>query len=126
MSKKPLSKKFRDVLFSVLSFILALFLFLNSLCILISVFVFNKNVWLDQMNASNYYSDKTDEIKNKLVNLGNASGLPAEFFDRVVDSIQVSNDTENYLDAYFNGSNDLIDTTAFKQTFYTQLDEYVK
>ena len=126
MSKKPLSKKIRDVLFSVLSFILALFLFLDSICILTSVFVFNKNVWLDQMNVSNYYSDKTDEIKNKLVVLGNASDLPAEFFDGAIDSILVSNDTEKYLDAYFNGNNDLIDTTAFKQKFYAKLEEYIK
>ena len=126
MSKKPISKKIRDIIFGVLSFILSLFLFVNSICVLIFAFVFNENAWIDQMNSSNYFIDKTDEIQNKLVMLGNASGLPPEFFDNIVDTIQVSNDTQTYFDAYFDGRKASIDTTAFKQRFYSEIDSYVK
>ena len=87
MSKKTVSKKIRDIIFGVLSFILALFLFADSICVLSVAFVFNKNAWIDQMHLSNYFVDKTDEVKNKLIILGNASGLAPEFFDKVVDEI---------------------------------------
>ena len=66
MSKKTVSKKIRDIIFGVLSFILALFLFADSICVLSVAFVFNKNAWIDQMHLSNYFVDKTDEVKNKL------------------------------------------------------------
>ena len=126
MSKKTVSKKIRDIIFGVLSFILALFLFADSICVLSVAFVFNKNAWIDQMHLSNYFVDKTDEVKNKLIILGNASGLAPEFFDKVVDTIQITKDTQTYLDAYFDGKNDIIDTTVFKQTFYSELEAYVK
>ena len=125
MSKKTIKKKFRDIIFGVLSFILALFLFADSVCILSAAFVVNENMWIDQMNSSNYYTDKADEIEDKLIILGNASGLPAEFFDNVVDPIQVTNDTNAYLDAYFDGKNEVVSSNAFKQKFNSELNLYI-
>ena len=125
MSKKQVKKNIRNVIFCVLSFILALFLFANSVCILSVAFFLNENAWIDQMNSSNYFTDKTDEIKNKLVILGNAGGLPPEFFENIVDPIQVANDTHAYMDAYFNGKNADVDGTAFKQKFSSELDRYI-
>lgn len=75
MSKRT-RKKVRNIVFSILSFVLALFLFIDIICVFTAVFAINENRWIDQMNASNYFSDKADEITNRLVALGNASGLP--------------------------------------------------
>ncbi len=125
MSKKQTKKNIRNVVFCVLSFILALFLFVNSVCMLSVAFFLNENAWIDQMNSSNYFTDKADEIKNKLVFLGNAGGLPPEFFENVVDPIQVANDTQTYMDAYFNGRTAGVDGTAFKRKFSSELDRYI-
>lgn len=125
MSKKTISKKIRDVIFGILSFILALFIFADSVCIISVSFVINEKFWIDKMNSANYFSDKADEIKNKLIVLGNAAGLTPEFFDNVVDPIQVTEDTQNYLDAYFGGENDVVKSSAFKKNFYSELEKYI-
>lgn len=126
MSNKSVKKKVRNVVFSVLSFVLALFLFMNMICVFTIAYAVNENAWIDLMNASNYYADKTEEIKNKLIVLGNAGGLKPEFFENVVDSIQVTNDTRAYMDAYFHGNDDVIDHTAFRQNFKSELERYIK
>ena len=41
--------------------------------------------FMDNMNTSNYFVDKRDEIKESLVDLGYASGLDEKFFENVVD-----------------------------------------
>lgn len=126
MAKKTTGKKIRDILFGVLSFFLAFFLFLLSLCVLTELSLFNKDYWIDKMNSTNYFSDKSEEITDKLVILGNASGLKKEFCESIVDSIMVTSDTENYLDDFFRAGTGHIDTTAFKQKFVTELDAYIK
>ena len=107
MSKRT-RKKVRNIVFSILSFVLALFLFIDIICVFTAVFAINENRWIDQMNASNYFSDKADEITNRLVALGNASGLPPEFFDEAVDPIQITNDTQTYMDSYFSGKSEVV------------------
>ena len=37
----------------------------------------------------------------------------------------LSNDTQNYLESYYNGEGTKIDTTEFKQTFNAALDKYI-
>lgn len=125
MSKKPVRKKVRDIVFCVLSFVLSLLLFLNTVCIFTVAFAVNENAWIDKMNASNYFSDKADEIENKLISLGSASGLEPEFFENIVDPIQITNDTQVYMDAYFHGNDDVIDHSAFRRNFQSQLERYI-
>lgn len=124
MSKRT-RKKVRNIVFSILSFVLALFLFIDIICVFTAVFAINENRWIDQMNASNYFSDKADEITNRLVALGNASGLPPEFFDEAVDPIQITNDTQTYMDSYFSGKSEVVYSSGFKQKFYSELDSYI-
>ena len=54
MSKRT-RKKVRNIVFSILSFVLALFLFIDIICVFTAVFAINENRWIDQMNASNYF-----------------------------------------------------------------------
>ena len=126
MSKRPLSHKIRDFVFAVLSFVLSLLLTTLSFCLVLEATIFNKNSWIDNMNKSDYYVDKTEEVRKHLVDLGYASGLDEDFFKNVVDEIMITSDTHRYIDDYFSGKETVIDTTEFKQTFSAALDEYVE
>ena len=123
--KKKKKKKVRNIICTILSFFLALFIFADVFCVFTVSYAVNENVWIDQMNSSNYYSDKADEIKNRLVSLGNASGLPPEFFDGVVDPVQISKDTQAYMDSYFEGKNEVVYSSGFKQNFSSELERYI-
>ena len=67
MSKKTAGKKVRDILFGVLSFFLSFFLFMLSLGVVGEISLFNKSFWIDQMNSTNYFVDKCDEMTDRLV-----------------------------------------------------------
>ena len=80
---------------------------------------------MDNMNTSNYFVDKRDEIKESLVNLGYASGLDEKFFENVVDEVTIHDNTQAYLNSFYAGEEAKIDTTAFKQKFNSELDSYI-
>lgn len=125
MAKKPFSSRVRNVVFIVLSFLLTLILFLLSVCTVLEATLFNSEFIFDNMNSSNYFMDKRDEITTSLIDLGYASGLDEKFFDDFVDEVMLSNDTRKYLDNYYSGKGAKIDATDFKQSFNTALDKYI-
>ena len=126
MNTKTIGKRIRDILFGVLSFFLALFLFLDAVCALASMTVLNEESWMEQMTVSGYYSEKEQEITKKLVQLGNASGLPSDFFEDVIDLVQIQKDMQNYMDSYFDGTSRILDTTPFQQKFRAALDRFIE
>lgn len=125
MAKKPFSSRVRNVVFIVLSFLLTLILFLLSVCTVLEATLFNSEFIFDNMNSSNYFMDKRDEITTSLIDLGYASGLDEKFFDDFVDEVMLSNDTREYLNNYYSGKGAKIDATDFKQSFNTALDKYI-
>ncbi|MDD6988871.1 hypothetical protein [Ruminococcus sp.] len=125
MAKKPFSSRVRNAVFILLSFLLTLILFLLSSCTVLEATLFNSEFIFDNMNSSNYFIDKCDEITTSLIDLGYASGLDEKFFDNFVDEVMLSEDTREYLDNYYSGNGAKIDTTDFKQSFNTELDEYI-
>ena len=64
MNTQTIGKRIRDILFGVLSFFLALCLFLDAVCALASMTVLNEESWMEQMTVSGYYSEKEQEILN--------------------------------------------------------------
>lgn len=52
---------------------------LLSFAIVLQSTILNPSYIMDNMNASNYFVDKRDEIKESLVDLGFASGLDEKF-----------------------------------------------
>ena len=126
MSAKPLSSKIRDVVFVILAFFLSLLFTLLSFGVVLESTLFNKTSWIDGMNRSNYFIDKTTEIKDDLRDLTYASGLEENFFDRVVDEIMVTEDIYNYIENYFNGSSTVVDPSAFKQKMTVELEKYIE
>ena len=126
MAKKPFSSRVRNAVFIVLSFLLTLILFLLSVCTVLEATLFNPEFIFDNMNSSNYFIDKSDEITTSLIDLGYASGLDEKFFQDFVDEVMLCDDTREYLDNYYSGNGAKIDTTDFKQSFNAEIDKYIQ
>lgn len=126
MSKKPFSSRVRNAAFILLSFLLTVILFLLSICTVLQATLFNSEFIFDNMNSSNYFIDKRDEITTSLIDLGYASGLDEKFFDGFVDEVMLSEDTKEYLVNYYSGNGTKIDATDFKQSFNTSIDKYIQ
>lgn len=126
MAKKPLHSRIRDILFVLLSFLLSLIFFMLSVCTVFEATIFNPEFIFDNMNSSNYFIDKKDEITTSLKDLGYASGLDEEFFDDFVDEVMLCEDTKAYLDNYYSGNGTKIDAINFKQSFNDALDKYIE
>lgn len=120
-----MNSKVRHIIYGIISFVLSFVLFLLSFAIVIQSTILNPSYLMDNMNSSNYFVDKRDEIKESLVDLGYASGLDEKFFENVVDEVTIHDNTQAYLNSFYAGEEAKIDTTAFKQKFNSELDSYI-
>lgn len=120
-----MNSKVRHIIYGIISFVLSFILFLLSFAIVLQSTILNPSYIMDNMNASNYFVDKRDEIKESLVDLGYASGLDEKFFENVVDEVTIHDNTQAYLNSFYAGEKAKIDTTAFKQKFNSELDSYI-
>lgn len=120
-----MNSKVRHIIYGIISFVLSFVLFLISFAIVLQSTILNPSYIMDNMNTSNYFVDKRDEIKESLVNLGYASGLDEKFFENVVDEVTIHDNTQAYLNSFYAGEEAKIDTTAFKQKFNSELDSYI-
>lgn len=120
-----MNSKVRHIIYGIISFVLSFVLFLLSFAIVLQSTILNSSYIMDNMNTSNYFVDKRDEIKESLVDLGYASGLDEKFFENVVDEVTIHDNTQAYLNSFYAGEEAKIDTTAFKQKFNSELDSYI-
>lgn len=122
-----MNSKVRHIIYGIISFVLSFVLFLISFAIVLQSTILNPTYMyiMDNMNTSNYFVDKRDEIKESLVDLGYASGLDEKFFENVVDEVTIHDNTQAYLNSFYAGEEAKIDTTAFKQKFNSELDSYI-
>lgn len=120
-----MNSKVRHIIYGIISFVLSFVLFLLSFAIVTQSTILNPSYIMDNMNTSNYFVDKRDEIKESLVDLGYASGLDEKFFENVVDEVTIHDNTQAYLNSFYAGEEAKIDTTAFKQKFNSELDSYI-
>ena len=120
-----MNSKVRHIIYGIISFVLSFVLFLLSFAIVLQSTILNPSYIMDNMNASNYFVDKRDEIKESLVDLGYASGLDEKFFENVVDEVTIHDNIQAYLNSFYAGEEAKIDTTAFKQKFNSELDSYI-
>lgn len=74
-----MNSKVRHIIYGIISFVLSFVLFLLSFAIVLQSTILNPSYIMDNMNTSNYFVDKRDEIKENLVDLGYASGLDEKF-----------------------------------------------
>lgn len=125
MSKRPFSSKLKVAVYIVMAFILSIILFFLSISVVLEASLFNSEFIIDNMNSSNYFSDKKDEITQSLTDLGYASGLDESFFSGFIDEVSLHNDTETYINNYYSGKSNAVDVTNFKQKFNNALDSYI-
>lgn len=124
MSKKG-KGNLNKVIFGVLSFVMSVMLFVLSLSVILRTTLFNTTFIIESMNSSNYFTDKKDEIKRSLTDLGYASGLEEEFFDNVLDEAMIHDDTAEYIEEFYAGNGTKIGTELFRQRFNEALDKYI-
>lgn len=125
MSRKSRSTV-KSVIYTLLAFIMSVLMFLLSFAITLQVTILNPDFLLDNMNSTNYFVEKHQEIVQKLTDLGNASGLDAGFFEDLLSSVEIYDDTEKYLEEYYSGKSTVVDTTKFRQGFNSALDKYIE
>lgn len=126
MANSSFRSRLKAVVYGVLAFLLSISMFLLSLCITLEATFLNPNYIFDRMNSTNYFVEKAAEVNQDLMDLGYASGLDESFFDGLVDSVMISEDTEKYLENYYSGESNQVDRTEFKQFFNEALDEYIR
>ena len=60
-----MNSKVRHIIYGIISFVLSFVLFLISFAIVLQSTILNPSYIMDNMNTSNYFVDKRDEIKEK-------------------------------------------------------------
>lgn len=128
MSEKRRKKSgcLRPFVYCVLSFFLAVILFLLSICVSLRVTFFSEDYMLQTMAEYEYYSQLTEEFRKQMVSLSHASGLTDDFTNDFVATLDFRQDVTEYVDAFYSGESTVIKTTAFKQQFRSALDKYVE
>lgn len=126
MSDSRTSSKMKKIVCGILSFVLCLIFFAFSVGVVFEATLFQPDFIIDNMNSSNYFVDKKDEITRDLNDLGYASGLSDEFFENLISEIMITEDTTDYLHDYYDGRSAVVDTTNFEQVFNEALDKYIK
>lgn len=116
----------KSVIYTLLAFIMSVLMFLLSFAITLQATILNPDFLLDNMNSTNYFVEKHQEIVQKLTDLGNASGLDESFFDDLLSSVEIYDDTEIYFEEYYSGKSTVVDTTKFRQNFNNALDKYIE
>ena len=105
---------------------MSVLMFLLSFAITLQATILNPDFLLDNMNSTNYFVEKHQEVVQKLTDLGNASGLDESFFDDLLSSVEIYDDTEVYFEEYYSGKSTVVDTTKFRQNFNSALDKYIE
>lgn len=124
--KKKSSSKLRTFVYVVMSFFLALILFLLSVCVSLRVTVFSPDYMLQAMSNREYYTQVTEEMRGQLESLAHASGLSSEFANDFTAGYDMREDIVSYVDSFYSGKSTLINTTNFKQKFRASLDAYIE
>ncbi len=125
-SKKKSKNDLRPVGYCVLSFFLAVILFLLTICVSLKVTLFSSEYMLQTMATKDYYQQVTEELRGQLDSLSHASGLSTEFTDSFVDSIDIREDIVRYVNSFYKGTSSVIDTTSFKQKYRAAIDAYIE
>lgn len=116
--------RLKPVLYSVMAFFLSFALFLLSICMVLKFTVFSKDYMLNIMDNKGYYSMVRYELQSRMTDLVNASGFEPEFAVSFANSYDVKKAIENYINSFYAGDANLIETTSFKQQLHQAVNDY--
>lgn len=126
MNKSSHESKAAKIVYTIFAFLLSMMIFFFTLLIVLQATFMNKNFILNEINDSNYYSELSSEITEKLIGLGNASGIDENFFTGLVDEIMLREDVGAYVKSFYSGKDVAVDPSNFKQKLSTSLEQYIK
>lgn len=118
--------KLKPFLYSVMAFFLSFVLFLLSICMVLEFTVFSKDYMINTMDSKGYYSMVRYELQSCLTDLVYASGFEPEFAVSFANGYDVKKAVESYINSFYAGDNNLVDTTEFKQQLYAEVQNYAK
>ena len=78
------------------------------------------------MDSKGYYSMVRYELQSCLTDLVYASGFEPEFAVSFANGYDVKKAVESYINSFYAGDNNLVDTTEFKQQLYAEVQNYAK
>ena len=116
--------KLKPLLYCVMAFFLSFVLFLLSICMVLRFTVFSKDFMLNTMDSKGYYSMVRYELQSCLTDLVYASGFEPEFAVSFANGYDVKKAVESYVNSFYAGDNNLVDTTEFKQKLYAEVQNY--
>lgn len=126
MSGRKHKSKLKKVVYTLLSFVLAVLLTVLAAASALQFTLLSESFLINNIESTNYVREKKAEIATSLTDLGYATGLEEEFFEDLLDEVMIHDDMTEYIHNYYTGEGSVVDKTAFIQTFNTALDEYIK
>lgn len=123
--KKTVKRKLRKCFYISLSFILSVLLTAVLILTTLQTTVLNPEFIYKHMEKTNYFSGKQYEIKEAFIDIGYASGLNEEFWNKLADEDMIRDDTVTYLYNYYSGEGSVVDITNFEEKMRDSLDEYI-
>ncbi len=117
--------KIKPVLYAFLAFMLALVLFLLSVCAVLYCTVFSKSFMIRTMRSIDYYSMVREELESQMVSLVDAGGFDKDFAKEFVESYDIKRAVNDYIAAFYSGGNTLVDTSTFKRQLNDAINSYM-
>lgn len=108
----------------VLSFFISLLIFLLCNTLVFSLTLGSSRTVTQAMLRSHYYDNLTAELRAKLYEYGDVSGLPHSLFDSIVSTQRVMSDSHNYISAALLGRTDAPDNAALSLNFQQAIYQY--
>ncbi len=119
------NEKATTVMYLILSLIMGLCIFACSIFATLKFTIFSPNFLSDTINSTSYYNDLCAELKDDLVNIGDASGLDKNFFDDFVDEVIVRKDVQYYVNDFYAGEKLKVNPSEFQKALRTAIDKYI-
>lgn len=119
------NEKATTVMYLILSLIMGLCIFACSIFATLKFTIFSPNFLSDTINSTSYYKDLCAELKDDLVNIGDASGLDKNFFDDFVDEVIVRKDVQYYVNDFYAGEKLKVNPSEFQKALRTAIDKYI-
>lgn len=108
----------------ILSFFLALFLFLSTLFISVQSTLLSRGFILSKMLNEDFYTATALKMEDDMAYVGQGSGIHKEFFINLVNRVDVEKDIESKILSYFAGITEEFDTSKFKSALKVKVYEY--
>ena len=118
--------KYKEVTKYILAFFVSIFILLLSILTILKTTVYNKDYLKDTLEKNNYFKLSYDEISNNMKNYMVSSGLGEEVLDNLYTKEQIKKDIYTYIDNYYAGKLEKIDTSVINKKLSENINKYAE